>query len=715
MTKSSFISIIISALIIITCAFSPVIAAEKQISATIDAGKTGEPISNKIYGQFIEHIGGIITNNLWAEMLNDRKFYNAIEPQAQGGARRGFGRFGGRGERWTPVGPAEAVTMDTEDPYVGDHTPLVKLNGDEPRGIRQGKLSVTKGKVYTGRVVLKGDSGARVKVSMIWGTDADVSESNVFNKLNVEYKKYPLEFKAPNDLTNVQFEITGTGSGSFHIGAVSLMPADNLKGFKPEPIAALKQLRSGVYRFPGGNFVSAHEWRYAIGDPDKRPPIMDPVWNYVQQNDVGTDEFMTLCRLLDVEPYITVNSGFGDAWSAAQYVEYCNGDVTTPMGRQRAENGHPEPYNVKLWGIGNEMFGIWQFGAMQQDQYQVKHNRFAKAMKKVDPTITLLASGAMPDHMMGSDLLKMHTGRIFPEYLGKWDWTGGLLMNCLDNIDMLSEHYYAYSNQIFDYEKEDRVPLNDQPFVEWARQCAMFVRAKYEHYQKYLELIPEFKANPKPVSISEWAYIGAWANPQNTVIAYSWALHEMFRHSEVFKMATFTFATSLLSSGPGEIGLNATGKMFKFYRDHFGTIPVEVSGNSPQPKQEFHPGEGMFPKENPGSPTYPLDVVAAFSQDKKIITIAVLNPSETEQQLDLNIKGIELSGKGRHWLLGPDESAPAATPAQGQRRGMMRGGARGMMGMGGPEIIEQEKTLDLVPKTITLDAKSVNIYEFPVK
>ena len=75
-----------------------------------------------------------------------------------------------------------------------------------------------------------------------------------------------------------QFEIVGTGNGSFHVGAVSLMPADNLDGWRPDAIAVLKSLHSGVYRFPGGNFVSAHEWRYAIGDPDKRPPVYDPVW-----------------------------------------------------------------------------------------------------------------------------------------------------------------------------------------------------------------------------------------------------------------------------------------------------------------------------------------------------------------------------------------------------------------------------------------------------
>ncbi len=129
-------------------------------------------------------------------------------------------------------------------------------------------------------------------------------------KVGSEYAKFPLRFQAQGDSDDARFEIVGTGTGSFHIGAVSLMPANNVQGFRAEVIAALKQLHSGVYRFPGGNFVSGHEWRDAIGDPDKRPPIMDPVWHAVQPNDVGTDEFMTLCRLLDVEPYITVNARF---------------------------------------------------------------------------------------------------------------------------------------------------------------------------------------------------------------------------------------------------------------------------------------------------------------------------------------------------------------------------------------------------------------------
>ena len=158
-------------------------------------------------------------------------------------------------------------------------------------------------------------------------------QSVVINKVGAEYRRFPLTFQAQGDSDDARFEIVGTGTGSFHVAAVSLMPSNNIGGFRAEVIAALKQLHSGVYRWPGGNFVSGHEWRDAIGDPDKRPPIMDSVWHAVQPNDVGTDEFMTLCRLLDVEAYITVNGGFGDEWSAAQLVEYVNGAATTTDGK----------------------------------------------------------------------------------------------------------------------------------------------------------------------------------------------------------------------------------------------------------------------------------------------------------------------------------------------------------------------------------------------
>ena len=191
---------------------------------------------------------------------------------------------------------------------------------------------------------------AEVKVTLIWGKGAADRKSVTIPRLTAAYRKFQVEFTPQASTEDAHLEITGTGSGSFHVGAVSLMPADNVEGFRKEVVAALKQLRFGVLRFPGGNFVSSYEWRDAVGDIDKRPPIFDPVWHAVQPNDVGTDEFMTLCRLLGVDPYITVNAGFGDAWSARELVEYTNGATTTAMGKWRAQAVIVEPAGLTYDG-----------------------------------------------------------------------------------------------------------------------------------------------------------------------------------------------------------------------------------------------------------------------------------------------------------------------------------------------------------------------------
>lgn len=612
--------------------------------------------------------------------------------------------------------------MDATNPFVGEHAPLVKLAGTEPRGIRQSGVTLTKGKAYSGRVQLAGEPGAEVSVIIVWGSGANAQRQSItLGKLANEYKKFTFQFTAENS-GPAQFEISGTGTGSFHVGAVSLMPADNVYGFRPDAVAVLKSLHSGVYRFPGGNFVSAHEWRNAIGDPDKRPPTADPVRRGFQPNDIGTDEFMSLCKLLDVEPYITVNAGTGDAVSAGEYVEYANGDVSTPMGKLRAANGHLEPYHIKFWGIGNEMWGLtYQYGAMKLEQFEFKHNEFAKAMRKVDPSITLLASGAMPDTMTGSrqslrlaldntmeaalnsrnsaaklngswDAFSGTTWESFfranlvPAYLSPSDWTGGLLSNCFNHLDLISEHFYNYGNTHFSLAEGRQVPNDpNERVTDWMRRAANHMRIKCEEYKEYEKLLPQLAAHPKPMAISEWAYTGG-RYPAYPALA--WALHEMFRHPDIIQMATYTFATSLLARDGTNVSLNPNGLVFKIYRDHFGSIPVEVSGTSPQPKPTDPPG-GEQPVVNAGSDTFPLDVVAAWTQDRQVLTVAVLNPSDVEQMLKLELKGASCSGKVTLWRL-------ASNDANGQN------------------AIMSSSSLDS-PDSLRVPRFSVNIYELAAK
>lgn len=666
-------------------------APERRIAATVDAGKTRAPISPYLYGQFIEHIGDLVNRSVWAELLDDRKFYYAVNSEtAPPSPTRPGPLRGRRANRWRPIGPDAAVVMDRERPYVGEHTPLIRLAGAEPRGIQQAGLVLRKSKAYSGRVVLAGEPGAAVAVSLVWGSGPSEQQTIPITGLRSDYAKFPLQFSAGGDTDNGRIEIAATGAGSFRVGAVSLMPADNVRGFRPDTIALLKQLRSGMYRFPGGNFLSAHEWRDAIGDPDRRPPRWDYVWSALQPNDVGTDEFMTMCGLLGVDAFISVNAGFGDAYSAAQLVEYVNGAADTPMGKLRAANGHPAPYKVKWWGIGNEMYGTWQFGYMAPKQYVIKHNMFATAMRAVDPTITLLATGATPEEMTVNRLSVALGGKVVPDYGSDADFTGLLLAHCLDNIDVMSEHFYSYDRERFDLEQNKRVPI-EEPLPEAAYRAANRVREKVEAYEEYARRIPGLQKKRLTIAIDEWALTRLPANLKQT-LANAVVFHEMFRHTDLIQMAGHTMGTSSIEFNATEAALNATGLLFQLYRDHFGTVPVEVDGNSPPPAPKYPVG-GDQPRVNAGSPTYPLDVSAALTSDGKFLTLAVINPTESAQKLDLVVTGVDLRGKGRLWrLTGP--------------------GINAVTGLSRHEVQVVETPLGEVSKTLQVAPISIELYEF---
>ena len=667
-------------------------APEKRISVTVDVAKTRPPISPYIYGQFIEHIGDLVNRSVWAEMIDDRKFYYPVnsdpEPAAPG-ASQGPPR-GRRPNRWRPIGPDASIVMDRDHPYVGDHTPLIRLAGAEPRGVQQAGIVLRKSGAYSGRVVLSGEPGAAVRVSLVWGPGPADRQSVPINGLRAAYATFPLQFNAGADTENGRLEIAATGAGSFHVAAVSLMPADNIRGFRRDTTGLLKQLRSGMYRFPGGNFLSAHEWRDAIGDPDRRPPRWDPVWSALQPNDVGTDEFLALCDLLGVDAFISVNAGFGDARSAAELVEYVNGAPGTPMGKLRAANGHPAPYNVKWWGIGNEMYGPWQFGYMALKQYVYKHNLFAKAMRAVDPSIILLATGATPDEMTVNSLSLGLTGKVVGDYGSDADWTGGLIAHCLDNIDVMSEHYYSYDHQRFDLTQNKRVPV-EEPLVDTVYRPANRVRGKVEAYEEYSRRFPALQAKHLQIAIDEWAFTRLPANLKQT-LANALAFHEMFRHTDLIRMAGHTMGTSSIEFNATEAALNTTGLLFQLYRDHFGTVPVEVDGNSPPPPPKYPVG-GDQPRVNAGSPTWPLDVSAALTSDGKFLTLAVVNPTESAQALDLKITGVDLRGKSRVWrLAGP--------------------GLEALTGLSRHEVQVVESPVGEVPATLQCAPISIDLYQF---
>jgi len=617
-------------------------------AVTIDAGQRGEPISKYIYGQFIEHLGRCIYGGIWAEMLEDRKFYFPItanyDPyRAAGGVSKDNPFAIVKASPWQIIGPADSVTMVKEDSFVGEHTPEVKVAWPgNPGGIRQKALGLIKGKAYTGHIVLAGSGSPKVQVSLVWGTGKNGRQSISLDAPTAKYTKIPLRFTSGANTNDGQLEIIARGGGTFRVGTVSLMPSDNIEGMRADTLKLLKELNSPVYRWPGGNFVSGYDWRDGIGDRDKRPPRKNPAWTGVEHNDFGTDEFITFCREVGTEPMIAVNSGLGDDRSAAEEVEYANGSADTLMGKWRAANGHRQPYNVKWWCVGNEMYGRWQLGHMSLSQYVRKHNLFAKVMRKVDPSIKLIAVGAV-----GS-------------------WSESMMKNCAEHTDLISEHFYKGAKK---------------SVMEHVRQAPDAVRHIVTAHRDYRKKFESLKGKDIRIAIDEWNY---WYGKHifgelgtryflRDALGIAAGLHEMIRNSDIVFMANYAQTVNVIGAiktTKTAAAFETTGLALKLYRQHFGTIPVEITGDA-----------------------YPLDVTAAWTSNRKALTVAIVNPTEDELELPMVLKGAKLTGKARLWQIA--HSDPMAYNEPGKP----------------PEVTIKEKKVSKSGKKLSVPPLSISLYE----
>lgn len=659
------------------------------IKVDINLSKTYDPINKFVYGQFIENLGNWFEGGLWSEMIGDRKFFYPINNSKKLIPRNTRSHILGR---WRPLGPQKFVTMDSTYAFVGKYSPKIYTNDGSLRGIQQAKLPLVKGKSYTGHIILSGGTQEDVTVSLIWGDKPGDRQSVHINSLTHDYQKYPFEFTSGGSTKNGRIEITGKGNGTFLIGTISLMPADNIDGFRPDMIKLLRNMHISILRW-GGNHSSGYNWRDGIGNRDTRPPTYDYAWHAVVSNDVGTDEYLTLCHLIHAQPYIGVNAGFGDAYSAAQWVQYVNGSVNTPMGKLRALDGHPQPYNVKWWGIGNEMYGTWQLGHMALHQYVIKNNLFAKAMRKVDPNIVLVASGATPYEINT-------TARFWPKpiphrpikYGSRYDWTGGLLKYSAHYFNYVAEHIYPLPNKAFDEKTQKFVKVNS-PLVNRVRRPANRVEGAAEAWQEYEKEMSWLRNSGKRIALDEWV---AGARGLQGALGDAEVLNEIFRHTNIFVMSAHTSAPGCLTYNGTESWYRGTGLVFKLYANHFGKIPVLVSGNRPQHSVKGTVGVDK-PEKTSGSATYPLDIMAALSKDHKVLTISVVNPTKKEQHIKLNITGGLISNNAKKWIItGPNIKA------------------RNVAGKK-PEITLRESDVKNFKRSISISPISVCIYRVSVE
>jgi alpha-N-arabinofuranosidase len=613
----------------------------------IDAAKTGEPISKYIYGQFIEHLGRCIYGGIWAEMLEDRKFYFPItadyDPyRSTGGISKNHPFAVVGASPWQIIGGPNSVVMVKEDAFVGEHTPLIQPDS----GIRQLDLGLVKNKQYVGYIYLKAQQqSANVSVSLLWGDRPEDRDVAHFTADANEYIKFPFRFTAGADTISGKLEIQ-VADGSCFVGTVSLMPADNIDGMRADTLGLLKELNAPMYRWPGGNFVSGYDWRDGIGDRDRRPPRKNPAWTGVEHNDFGFHEFIRFCRLLNTEPLVTVNTGFGDAYSAAAQLEYANGSTDTIMGSLRAKNGEPEPFNVRYWGIGNEMWGNWQLGYMKMEHYVLKHNWIVDKMREVDPNIVPIASG------------------------NAGPWSKGLLQNCSDHIDLIAEHFYCK-------EKSD--------LIEHTSQIASNIKQKVQFHQQLRQKLDTLKGKNIQIAMTEWNY---WYGPylfgelgtryfHKDALGIARGLHEYFRNSDIIFLANYAQTVNVIGcikTSKTAAAFETTALPLKLYRQHFGTIPVEVTGD-----------------------VSPLDVSAAWTSDKEALTIAIVNPAESKYELVVDLQGVKLAGTGKLWLIA--HSDPMAYNEPGKE----------------PEVVIEEKSLADVCDKLDVPPLSISLYKLTTK
>lgn len=207
-------------------------------------------------------------------------------------------------------------------------------------------------------------------------------------------------------------------------------PQANAEGFREDVIELTKEMGVSVVRYPGGNFVSGYLWEDGVGPKEERPVRLDLAWRSIETNQFGLNEFMSWLRAVGAEPMMAANLGTRGVLDAAHLVEYCNYGGRSALADTRRSHGVDDPYGISLWCLGNEMDGPWQIGHKTADEYGRLAQETAKAIRLVDPDVTLVACGSSFEEM--------------PTF-GQWERT--VLRHAFDDVDLISLHAY--------YEKYD--------------------------------------------------------------------------------------------------------------------------------------------------------------------------------------------------------------------------------------------------------------------
>jgi len=477
---------------------------------------------------------------------------------------------------------AGRVTISSEKPFNGQRCACIKTDGPET-GLIQSPLSVRTGENYKGSIWMRGNAATGVTIRLLDGSN--VLAETKFSKIGAEWKEYGFELKPHASSDHASISITTAGEANISLDQVSMMPESWSKqgGFRPDLLKAVSDLQPSIIRWPGGFYAERYRWKDGIGPQSKRQPYSLALWDDVDVNSFGTDEFVAMCRKVKAEPVIAINTGRYDdktprsvyLQEACEWLEYCNGPSDSPWGSLRAKNGHPEPYGIKYWEIDNE---VWLVGL---DNYVKIVDDFTAALKKVDPSIQIILCGGG-----GLD--------------NKWreNWNPRLMAACGDKGEYLSIHKYE--------------------------SAKMFATGSYtfEAHFKELEQMIANSTNPEmKVFVSEW---GAMSIDWQSGLYAGSLLNGFERHGNTIQMACpalFLRHSSARDWNNAFINFNSSSwfaganyVVMKLWREHY--LPLRVSLKND---------------------TGVINAVATKSADGNVVIVKMVNPASMEVPVQITL------------------------------------------------------------------------------
>jgi alpha-L-arabinofuranosidase len=420
------------------------------------------------------------------------------------------------------------------------------------------------------------------------------------------------------------------------VGPDSSIP--NTRGIRNDVVAALKELKVPNVRWPGGCFADQYHWRKGVGPREKRPATVNSAWgDVIDTNAFGTDEFMDFIHQIGSTPYVSVNVGSGTTEEAAEWLEYMTAAAPTALAKERAANGHPEPYQVGFLGLGNES---WDCGGAMTPDYYVSlmkvYSRFVlnmnPAQRSKDQMLKIAVGPGTPDTEWTEEVM-----RAWKKHTWAWDING------------VSLHWYTVPNSwppstaSEKFGQDDYVKaLKSTLFMDEFLRKQEAVMDKYDPEKKVTLSVDEWGAWHAPLSGSNPAFLVQQNSIRDAVLA-SLNLNIFARHADRVRMANIAQMINVLQAmiltDKEKLVLTPTYYVFKMYVPFQDAAYVPVSFDA-----------GAYTH---GSVTLPrVDAIAAKAADGKLLLEITNLDAENPATIDVNVVGITAKAAKAETLTG---------------------------------------------------------------